>query len=171
MSARFAITVRLSSLLALLLFALPLAASTGAVNKWVDADGVTHYSDKAPDAEATEVTSVEVTVSYSEPVNAEDDYYSIANQWKRIHAERQATAKIKLEKALVEANSKPDVVYVDNYERQVIVNPVFWLPRHRKRVRRYHPRPGHPVAVPYESGRHRSGSGALRARRPVKQSH
>ena len=168
MSTQFAITVRLASLLALT-FALAPTAGAGAVNKWVGADGVTHYSDEAPGADATDVTSFEVTVSYSEPVNVEDDYYSIANQWKRMQAERLAMAKIKLEKARVAAESKPDVVYIENYERRVVGSPVLWFPHHRKRYHRYPPSPGHPIAVPYRGGRQMSGGGALKA--PVSSIH
>jgi len=162
MSAQSAIAGRLASLLALT-FAVPLAASAGEVNKWVDADGVTHYSDEAPVAGAIEVTLVEVPASYSEPVNVEDDYYSIANQWKRIQAERLAMAKIKLAKAQLQVKSKPDVVYVDNYERRVIGYPGLWFPHHRKRYPRYHPRPGHPIAVPRGGSGLRSGGGSLSA--------
>jgi hypothetical protein len=163
MSTRFAISVRLASLLALT-FALPAAASAGAINKWVGADGVTHYSDEAPGADATDVTSVEVAVSHAQRVNVEDDYYSVANQWKRMQAERLAMAKIKLEKARLEAQSKPDVVYyVNYYERRVIGSPVLWFPRHRMRYRRYHRSPGQPIAVPHRGGRRMSGGGSPRA--------
>jgi len=162
MRVQFAITVSLAGLLALA-FALPAAADAGSVNKWVGADGVTHYSDEAPGADATDVTSFEVTVSYSQPLNVEDDYYSIANQWKRMQAERLAMAKIKLEKARVTAESKPDVVYVENREPRVIGHPALWYPHHRKRYHRYPPSPGHPIAVPYGGGRHRSGGGSLKA--------
>ena len=104
--------MRLKSVLILLL-GWPLAAGAGAVHKWVDADGVTHYSDEAPDAGATEVSLVEVTVGYTPPADIEDDYYSIANQWKRMQAERLAMAKIKLEREQLKAKSQPEVVYVE----------------------------------------------------------
>jgi len=162
MRVQFAITVSLAGLLTLAL-TLPPATGAGAVNKWVGADGVTHYSDEAPGADATYVTSLEVTVSYSQPPNVEDDYYSIANQWKRMQAERLTMAKIKLEKARVTAESRPDVVYVENRERRVIGYPALWFPHHRKRYHRYPPSPGHPIAVPYRGGRHTSGGGALKA--------
>ncbi len=78
-------------------------AQADIVHKWVDADGVTHYSDDPPENAATEATAIEVPVPTARETHPEDDYYSIANQWQRMHQERLARDKIALEQARVRA--------------------------------------------------------------------
>ncbi len=73
------------------------------VHKWVDADGVTHYSDDPPATDATQATSIEVPAPGSRTTHPQDDYYSIANQWQRMHRERLERDRIALEKAKVKA--------------------------------------------------------------------
>ena len=60
------------------------------VHKWKDANGVTHFSDEpAPKHIVSE------TIEYEDLANRDsksnDDFYSIANQWQRLKAERDAT--------------------------------------------------------------------------------
>ncbi|MEX2482608.1 MAG: DUF4124 domain-containing protein [Gammaproteobacteria bacterium] len=63
------------------------AAEAVTVHTWVDADGVTHFSDQAP---ATEMPAEVFDIAVTQPTDAAADYYSIANQWARLRAERDA---------------------------------------------------------------------------------
>lgn len=107
------------------------------VHKWIDENGVTHYSDEAPASPTAQVTLIGFPEAYSASANIEDSYYSITNQWMRLHAERLALEKIKLEKAKQKAEQQPiapQVVYVNepNENRCVIANPGFFHPKSRQ---------------------------------------
>ncbi len=109
------------------------------VHKWVDENGVTHYSDAAPNSSATKVTIIEVHATYAATNAAEQNYYSIMNQWMRLHEERIEREKIKLEKAKQKAALQPvapQVIYVNEpSESRYIVPYTSYLhpnhPRHR----------------------------------------
>lgn len=93
---------------------LSLPAAAAEVHKWVDADGVTHYADTPPASDAAAVTRLDVTVEAS--TRDKGDYYSIANQWARMHRERLERERIALEKARLEAArqaQRAEVVYVE----------------------------------------------------------
>jgi len=84
--------------------ALPVGAA--AVHKWVDADGVTHYSDKPPDS--VETTLIELSEplavkTASEDGRPADDYYSISNQWQRMNQERLERDRLNLERERIRA--------------------------------------------------------------------
>ncbi len=81
-------------------------ANADAVHKWVDENGVTHYSDEMPLDVVEEVEQITIPVSYASKIDAQNDYYSIANQWMRVHEQRIALEKIKLEKAKQKAESR-----------------------------------------------------------------
>ena len=102
-----------------------LPAHAVGVHKWVDTKGVTHYSDEAPESSTTQVTLIEVLENYSVSVDAENDYYSIAHQWMRMHEESIEQEKIKLEKAKQKAaqkSSQPEIVTViDSGEKRYVV--------------------------------------------------
>ena len=105
----------------LLAFVLPPAAAA-VVHKWVDADGVTHYSDEAPSSDETPVTLIDIEAGASEKESgpAKDDYYSISRQWQRMHRERIEREKLNLEKARLKAEQQPAaprVVYVNEPEK------------------------------------------------------
>ncbi|WP_244859993.1 DUF4124 domain-containing protein [Nitrosococcus oceani] len=87
------------------------------VHKWIDDKGVTHYSDEAPSSSATQVTLIQVPSSYPA---VENNYYSIANQWQRLHQKYIQREKIKLEKAKQKAAQQPtspQVIYVNTPDR------------------------------------------------------
>ena len=89
-------------------------ASAAVVHKWIDANGITHYSDAPPPAAAISVTQIDMTVE--EPADGKDDYHSIANQWARMHRERLERERIKLEQERLKASRqavKTEVVYVE----------------------------------------------------------
>lgn len=93
------------------------SAMAGEVHKWVDENGITHYSDKAPKSDIEEVTLIEIPASYSTQSDNQNDYYSITNQWMRIREERLAMEKIKLEKAKQKASQQaaaPQIVYLND---------------------------------------------------------
>lgn len=60
--------------------------------KWVDEQGVTHYSEMQP-AEHIEHQTLALPEQYSAPVNPEDDYYSIQNQLDRTLARSEQIAR------------------------------------------------------------------------------
>lgn len=107
------------------------------IHKWVDEHGITHYSDEAPGVQDVEVTLIEVPATYSTNKNSEEDYYSITNQWKRIHEERIALEKIKLEKAKYKAAQQPSqpqvVYYEDRGGGYYFGNPNYFSNRYKHR--------------------------------------
>ncbi len=95
---------------AILLCSICLPSSATVVHKWVDADGVTHFSDEPPTGIALEVDTVEFNGNLPPPVDTRDDYYSIANQWKRMREEREAKTRLRLEWARIRADASPEVL-------------------------------------------------------------
>ena len=110
------------------------------IHKWVDENGVTHYSDEAPVHSASEITLIELQATHSKNIDVENDYYSISNQWMRAYEERIAREKIKLEKAKVKASQRPaepSIVYVNEPEdRYVVAYPYHF--RHKYKHKRKH---------------------------------
>jgi len=91
-----------------------LPAYAGVVHKWVDAKGITHYSDEAPVSDTSEMTQIELPSTTQATAGAQGDYYSIANQWERMLKERLERAKLKLEHDRLKAakrEDKPDKIY------------------------------------------------------------
>lgn len=88
------------------------------VHKWVDENGVTHYSDQAP--KNTNYAAKQINISDVYATSEEkDDYYSIVNQWSRMHEERLNRKKLQLEKAALkqaQSTAVPQVVYIDSQE-------------------------------------------------------
>ena len=77
------------------------AAGDVTVHRWVDEQGVTHFSDTPPRA-AVRSERWEVTVSApdTDPATA---YYSVANQWRRLSRERDAREARRLERRYLDA--------------------------------------------------------------------
>lgn len=101
----------------------------GSIHKWVDENGVTHYSDQAPDENFKHVDQLDVTDVYQSS-NAEDDYYSASKQWERAHAQRVARKQLQIEKAKLKqakAQVTPQVVYVqqENDTRRKVYYPIY----------------------------------------------
>ena len=76
------------------------------IHKWIDANGITHYSDEAPVKPVGDVILIELPASHTLTEGAEINYYSIFNQWKRVHQERIVREQIKLEKAKLQSIAK-----------------------------------------------------------------
>ncbi len=72
--------------------------------KWQDADGVTHYSEDPPPSPVTEFKSLEFPdfsasgARASTGDRAEEDYFSVINQAKRMEASRLERERLRLEK-------------------------------------------------------------------------
>jgi hypothetical protein len=90
----------LGSVVALALFLLaPSVGGAAAVYRWVDEAGVTHFSEAPPETPAGEVQTLDVP----EPgprADPENDYYSIANQSKRMEAVREERERARAERDL-----------------------------------------------------------------------
>jgi len=130
-------------------------ASAAAAHKWIDADGVTHYSDKPPNS--VETTLIELPErgaleTASENGRPADDYYSISNQWQRMNQERVERERLALERAKLRAAQQtpaptPVVAEDDNDIRYVPVYVGFGFhrPHHRHHRHgaslRYSPQP------------------------------
>ena len=79
-------------------------ARAAGVHKWVDDEGITHYSDDAP--ETVETTLIDLpppAIDEKRPNEDENDYYSISNQWQRMNRERLEREQIELERARIRA--------------------------------------------------------------------
>ena len=97
------------------------------VHKWVDSDGITHYSDEIPASALTPVTRIELPEAPASTDGKASGEYSIANQWRRMHQERLQREKLALEKARQKARQQQatEVVYVERPEetRYVVTYP------------------------------------------------
>lgn len=78
------------------------------VFRWVDADGVVHYSDTKPENEAT-LTTLELNESVSADYDPFDDPYSIQNQARRLNDtwKTLAQARAEREKRIAATTSEP----------------------------------------------------------------
>ncbi|MEX2525656.1 MAG: DUF4124 domain-containing protein [Gammaproteobacteria bacterium] len=76
------------------------AAADDLVYTWVDGDGVTHFSDAPPVKAAApgNVETMSMPTGFPDAADANEDYYSITNQWQRIQEERTARQEFTLER-------------------------------------------------------------------------
>lgn len=113
-------------LITLLLSVVTSSVYAGAVHKWVDAQGVTHYSDQLPENISHPVKQIDVTNTYSNTANSnpdssnyQQDYYSVTNQWARMREERLERKQLQLERAKQKAAQQPvipQIVYINQAE-------------------------------------------------------
>ena len=82
------------------------------VHTWRDSSGVTHFSDEpSPQGQASSTLEFE---GLNKAITAEeDDFYSIANQWKRMKAERDAASSRKLEKQKLKAAERERIAAIE----------------------------------------------------------
>lgn len=127
--------------LSLLMVSLLHCAHAAVVHKWIDADGVTHYSDKAPGPAVTDVSMIDVPSGNSDKTDVKNGYYSIKNQWQRVHKERLEQQKLELErdrqKAVLQSTTPP-VVYVDESAEERYAVAYLGRFHHRYRHGRLH---------------------------------
>lgn len=129
----------------------------GPVHKWVDDDGVTHYSDEPPQSAATTL------IELPKPARADsaggsgepqDDYYSISNQWQRMHLERLERERLNLERERIRAarQTPPAAAKDDDDEvRYVPLYSGFGYYRPHRRHHRYHDGGRHKPQAPAQS--------------------
>jgi hypothetical protein len=72
-------------------------AQAAEVFKWVDADGVTHYSESPP---ADDTPAETLTLESTGPggMTAGDDFYSVLNQARRMEAARRADEALRIQR-------------------------------------------------------------------------
>lgn len=68
------------------------------IYKWVDENGVVHYSESAPEQTDADVKTLELELTNPPGYDPADDYYSIENQAERIRAQWEAIAEEKAER-------------------------------------------------------------------------
>lgn len=76
-------------------------AAGDTVYTWVDAEGVTHFSDMPPatnTAAPGDITTIALPEGYPAAVDPAADYYSVTNQWQRMRAELAATEELALQR-------------------------------------------------------------------------
>jgi len=83
------------------------SVDASAIHKWIDENGMTHYSDEPPNS-AISVIRFEIDplgYAKSSALQESDRFYSIANQWKRINKERLQRQKLALQQAALKADT------------------------------------------------------------------
>ena len=136
---------------ALLLGGCAALAQASVIHKWVDADGVTHYSDEPPTGDVTGLEQIDLPTPAIAAHRRASDYYSIANQWRRMHRERIELERARAARAgeTAGASRGGDTIVVQLPESRPSVTV---LPRHRPRI--IAPEVGapparrHPLAIP-----------------------
>jgi len=127
--------VTTSFALALLLTCLASPLHADLIHKWVDADGVTHYSDEPPADAATTATGIELPAAARRVAQPQNDYYSIDRQWQRMRQERLERDRIALEKARIraarQARETVPAARAPEYAVSRPVYPVYFKHRHR----------------------------------------
>jgi hypothetical protein len=100
--------------------ALPLMAQT--IKKWVDEDGVTHYSDQKPVAGETDVEEIKVPEGGFTTIDTEDAKQRIQKQLQRLEQDRKArqqeAAEKEEEKALEEAQERAPLVVEEKKKKK-----------------------------------------------------
>lgn len=107
-----------------LLLSLPLSVQARDIYKWVDSNGVTHYSQAPPEQTETkaEIIQLEVTKPEIRPVDQAQSILAIANQFERARLNREkarfdrnlSLARLELEtqRSALEQDDSIDVQYV-----------------------------------------------------------
>jgi hypothetical protein len=97
------------------------SAHAQTVKKWVDEEGVTHYSDQKPVDSVPEVEDVEVPEANVTPVDTEDANKRIQEQLKKMEQDRIAREQEAREKeearALEEALEREDLIPAEKKEK------------------------------------------------------
>jgi hypothetical protein len=91
--------------LALTLLFSPMAAAV-TVHTWIDGAGIRHYSDAPPAGSVADTGQIVIADTPATEARAEDDYYSIANQWQRLRDERRESDALRLEHDRLEARAR-----------------------------------------------------------------
>ena len=100
------------------------------------AGAASHYSDEPPPTARSPVTLIDVPESRG--IGQKGDYYSIANQWARMHRERIELDRIRLEQDRLKAAqpaqaARTEVVYIEKpaaETRYVVLHKHKWRRHH-----------------------------------------
>lgn len=142
---------------ALLLACLAAPLQAEMIHKWVDADGVTHYSDAPPAGRETEATGIELPAAASRVAEPQNDYYSIDRQWQRMRQERLERDRIALEKARIEAvrqaRAAAPAAPAARQPGYAVSRPVYFKHRHRFSRPRAQPASKRPAPPGLHAGR------------------
>ena len=122
--------------------------------KWVDAQGLTHYTETLPNKDIDHV-ALDFTQDYPVP-NAEDDFYSIQNQLKRLQQRRSQQLAEKQQALEVRAikQQTSEIIYVQaNEPERNYYLPAYYpryKPHHYNKHNGHHPKQvHHKQAKPY----------------------
>ena len=107
--------------------------------KWVDADGMTHYSESRPDA-ITDYEAFEFPQQYVS-TNSDEDYYSIQNQLKRVQEQRLLWRELNVPERPQQDVAVQEVIYQPEEVRYVPAYPYYYKRHHYKD--RYHHKKHH----------------------------
>ena len=132
-------------------------AQGSTIHKWVDEDGVTHYSDEPPEQSQSPVTELPIGTGISTPRPAEgakqDHYYSIANQWQRMQQESRQRQERELQRAEMK-RQRESASSGERYEEPRVTHYVTAYPG---RYHRRHKKGRYPPITPYRG--HQSAPG------------
>lgn len=125
-----------SALLVAMCLAMPALAGAVTVYRWIDADGVTHFSQTPPPPDARSVQTMDLKIPQAPPEDAAAESARLELQAerarrreleKRLQAEEEARRRAEAERA-------PDVIYVNPPEDQgylLLAPPRRHRPHHR----------------------------------------
>lgn len=150
------------------------AVAQGVVYTWVDIDGVTHFSDNPPVSDAvvdSRVESLAMPEGFPDPPDPDQDYYSIANQWKRMNVERVENEKL----ALLRMQARTERIRVENEAGKVEAVTAAALPvivggGHFNHPQRPLFRIGHGIPGRHQFGNHEVHSGFSHRLRGLQES-
>ena len=137
------------------LLLLALSANAAPVFTWVDASGVTYFSDTPPPDESVSARLIEVLPPPAAGMPVDSDFYSVVNQAQRMETRRLQSEKLTAERLQAEAEAnraraealaaqQPIILY-DN-EPDGYIFPYY--PRYHHRPPGMHPPGGHKPGRP-----------------------
>ena len=81
-------------------------APAGEIYTWVDAGGITHFSETPPEDTDTGAAQVELQPAPAALPGTDADYYSVVNQAARMEARRLENEKLRAERLQAEAEAR-----------------------------------------------------------------
>lgn len=110
-------------------------AMSAEVYRWVDDDGVVHYSQWAPESRQEELATIDMPTSTPEDYDPDEDPYSVLNQAARIH--ETLTALVAAGPDIPTSSGEPSrSTDEDNEERRYRTDLIAYAPAPRRPARR-----------------------------------
>jgi len=144
----------------------PLGLAAGEIYHWVDAEGVSHYSQSPPPDESGEVRTLDVDGSQPKSYDPTEDRYNIAAQQEAMQAKRDEMAENRKNRQPAQPAGENTVIYYpeeENYD-EVLYPPGYWGNRPDWPGNR--PRPPHRPVQPLPDPVPPSNSKPFRPARP-----